>query len=135
MTRQIPEIARQARRLAATMRVGVLSTLSTDGGYPYGSLLNYSLLSGGDPVIETIARAEHSRYLSANPHCSLLIATDLQTEHALASLRVALLGRAERQAGGDGTERWQIDVQAIRVIHENAVSWLDLLDWRAADGN
>lgn len=147
-------VAELAKTLVMFHYHGVISTLATDGGYPYGSVIDYLPLSQGDVVVLLHERAEHSRYLSASPKASLLVNAHLAEHEALLIPRVTLLGEAQPLADGrdlvrdyldrhpdaepyinlDGMRFFQIDVKGVRYIAGSGRAvWVDGSDYRAAE--
>lgn len=137
---------------------GVISTIATDGGYPFGSVIDYLPLSQGDVVVLLHQRAEHFRYLNANPKASLLINASLSEHEVMDVARVTLLGEAQRlqsdpsddlcrdylQRHPDAEDAlasgelvfFQLDVNAIRYIAgPNRAIWLDPVDYRQAQAD
>src|SRR5262245_27284026 len=94
--------ARDARTLLAKERSGVLCTAHAGrGGWPFGSVVPYATLGGGDPVVWLSDIAEHTRNLEAEPRASLFVADSEARERPQAGARLSLLVRAERAAGAD----------------------------------
>ncbi|MDJ0656967.1 MAG: pyridoxamine 5'-phosphate oxidase family protein [Xanthomonadales bacterium] len=150
---QKPTVAELAKTLVHYHYHGVISTLATDGGYPYGSVIDYLPLSQGDVVVLLHEKAEHYRYLSANPKASLLVNAHLAEHEALHIPRVTLLGEARAIEDGqelvrdylvrhpdaepyislDGLHFFQLDVSGARYIAGSGRAvWLDATDYRAA---
>ena len=65
-----PSHAERARTLAGVIGTGTLCTLRD--GHPYGSFVTYGL-DGGSPVFLVSVLAEHTKNLSTDPRCSLLV--------------------------------------------------------------
>jgi len=56
---------------------GVLATHSQEhAGYPSGSMVDFACDQDGSPILAVSSLAVHSKNLSGNPKCSLLIAKD-----------------------------------------------------------
>jgi len=91
-----PPLSEAARTLTAAYGQGVLSTLSTDDGYPYGSVVDYLPVANGDVVLLISDLAEHQHYLSRDPRVSLVIAPGLGNPDMLAEARLTLLGQATK---------------------------------------
>lgn len=117
-------LAEAARALVAANAQGLLSTLSSADGYPYGSLVEYLALADGDLVMLLSDLAEHSKYLAADPRASLLVAPSLGIADALAAERVALLGQATRVA-----DKHEF-AQAYLERHPKAAAYIDFADCR-----
>lgn len=148
-----PSIAELAKTLVHYHFHGVISTIATDGGYPYGSVIDYLPLSQGDVVVLLHEKAEHYRYLSANPKASLLVNAHLAEHEAMHIPRVTLLGEARAIDDGtdlvqdylerhpdarpyitiEGLHFFQIDVTGVRYIAGSGrAAWLDAVDYRRA---
>ncbi|MEM7709141.1 MAG: DUF2470 domain-containing protein [Pseudomonadota bacterium] len=146
-------VAELAKTLVHCHYHGVISTLATDGGYPYGSVIDYLPLSQGDVVVLLHERAEHFRYLSASPKASLLVNAHLAEHEALLIPRVTLLGEAqpaedrsdlvrdylkrhpdaEPYINLEGMRFFQIDVRGVRYIAGSGRAvWVDAMDYRKA---
>lgn len=68
------DIIREAHSLLSERLCGILATQSIDlPGYPFGSLIPYSLGQDGWPLMLLSHLAKHTRNLDANPRCSLNI--------------------------------------------------------------
>lgn len=147
-------LAESAKTMVMTHSHGVLSSLSTDGGFPYGSVVNYMPLDGGDVVILLNRNAEHFRYLKANNKASILVAHQLAEQEIVHSARVTLLGEAKPISKSDTlviayaamhpeTERileheqylfMQLDVTAVRYIAGfGRAGWLDPVEYRESE--
>ena len=144
-------LAEAAKTLVINSSHGVLSTLSTDGGFPYGSVVDYLPLPGGDVIVLLSELAEHFRYLRANPKASVLVAPELIEEDPVPKPRVTLLGEAapagnetaliddfiarhpevETYIGYDHLRLVHLDVQAVRYITGmGRTGWLDPVEYR-----
>lgn len=89
-------LAREALDLIAESRRGVLCTLLSDGGEPYGSVVDILPLSEGDAVMFLSALAAHRKNLDADPRTSLLIGPAIGSPDALTQPRATIVGSAER---------------------------------------
>src|SRR5471030_445335 len=72
----LPEtsFAERARTLVHLGRIGSLSTLSRkQPGFPFGSVLPYSLDEHGRPIFLISTMAMHTQNLKAEPRASLLV--------------------------------------------------------------
>lgn len=146
----VPELA---KTLVHCHFHGVLSTVATDGGYPYGSVIDYLPLSQGDVVVLLNEQAEHYRYLRTDPRASLLINAHLAEHEAMHIPRVTLLGQARpvedrTEMVEDYLERhpdaapyinfeelhfFQLDVSGVRYIAGSGRAiWLEVADYRVA---
>ena len=83
-----------ARTLAATNTAGTLSTLSVDpAGYPFGSVVSFTVDAEGDPLFVISRLAVHTTNVLADQRASLLVAEAVDAGiDPLARSRVTLLG-------------------------------------------
>jgi hypothetical protein len=88
-----PSFAERARTLVHLGRIGSLSTLSRkQPGFPFGSVMPYSLDEHGRPIFLISTMAMHTQNLKSEPRASLLV-TQLNGEgDPLGAARVTLLG-------------------------------------------
>lgn len=94
-------LADEARQVLLQEYYGVLSTLSVEvEGYPFGSVVPYSLDRAGRPVILISRIAQHTKNIWANPKVSLIIlqkgSDDVQAEG-----RLTVVGDAEQISNAD----------------------------------
>jgi putative heme iron utilization protein len=88
-----PTFAERARTLAHLGRIGSLSTISRkQPGFPFGSVMPYSLDERGRPIFLISTMAMHTQNLKAEPRASLLIAQLDGESDPLGASRVTLLG-------------------------------------------
>jgi putative heme iron utilization protein len=113
--------AEEARTLVAATAQGALATLSEDGG-PWSSLVAFTALTTGDPVLCVSDLAEHGRNLQADARASLLVTSAAAGLDPLAAGRVTLAGRVE---AGDARAR---AAYVERVPY--ADSYVDMGDFR-----
>ena len=71
-----PSDAERGRTLLAASRTGALATVALDGGFPYGSLVAYTVDRAGRPLLCLSDLAEHSRNLAVDPRASLMVSQD-----------------------------------------------------------
>lgn len=116
-------LALGARDLVQAARHGVLSTLMSDEGFPYGSLVEVLPLPDGDLVLFLSQLAEHRHYLSADARASVVIAPHIHEPRAMAQPRVTLIGRAEPVADRE------IYAQAYVRLHPTAASYINFPDF------
>ncbi|MEE9358211.1 HugZ family pyridoxamine 5'-phosphate oxidase [Candidatus Vondammii sp. HM_W22] len=90
------DIIREARNLLLGRLCGILATQSLDlPGYPFGSLIPYSLGQDGWPLMLLSHLAKHTRNLNAEPRCSLTI-TDTGEGDIQQLMRLTCLGKVTR---------------------------------------
>lgn len=84
-----------ARRLLNQQSVGVLSTQSVDlEGYPFGSIVPYTLNYDGEPVMLISDLAQHTRNIKGNNKVSLTV-FDRYADDPQAGARLTWIGDAE----------------------------------------
>src|SRR5271166_5157439 len=92
-----PSFAERARTLMHSGRIGSLSTLSRkQPGFPFGSLMPYSLDGQGRPVFLISTMAMHTQNLQADPRASLFVTEPDASGDPLGSSRVTLIGSVSR---------------------------------------
>lgn len=88
-----PSFAERARTLAYMGRIGCLSTQSRkQPGFPFGSVMPYSLDDQGRPIFLISTMAMHTQNLQADPRASLLITQPDASGDPLGASRVTLVG-------------------------------------------
>jgi putative heme iron utilization protein len=150
-----PTHAERARTLAASVKIGTLSTIGLEpAGFPYGSFVTQGF-DGGDPIFLISELAEHTKNLRADSRASLLVA-ESGSGDPLARGRVTLLGPCEPLAAGEARDRaraaylsanpngsyyvdfkdfalWRLAVAQVRYIGGyGRMSWVTAADWAAA---
>lgn len=149
--------ADSAMALLRSRRHGVLCTAhARHAGWPFGSIVPYAVLPGGDPVVMLSAIAEHTRNLLAEPRCCLFVHEEAPGGDVQSLPRAALLCRAERLEGdaADAAAQVFLDrfpearaslapdslVLALRTEHVRwiagfgSMGWLDRDAWRTRAG-
>ncbi len=92
-----PSFAERARTLMHVGRIGSLSTLSRkQPGFPFGSLMPYSLDDQGRPIFLISTMAMHTQNLQADPRASLFVTEPEANGDPLGSSRVTLIGNVVR---------------------------------------
>ncbi len=92
-----PSFAERARTLMDVGRIGSLSTLSRkQPGFPFGSLMPYSLDDQGRPIFLISTMAMHTQNLQADPRASLFVTEPDAAGDPLGSSRVTLIGNVVR---------------------------------------
>jgi len=90
-----PSFAERARTLVHLGRIGSLSTLSRkQPGFPFGSVMPYSVDERGRPIFLISTMAMHTQNLKAEPRASLLVTQFNAEGDPLGAARVTLLGNA-----------------------------------------
>src|SRR4051812_12705292 len=84
--------AEEARTLVAQGALAALATLSEDGA-PWASLVRYSALHDGTPILSLSTLAEHGRNVVRDPRASLMISERQPLDDPLDAGRVTLAGR------------------------------------------
>ncbi len=92
-----PSFAERARTLMHVGRIGSLSTLSRkQPGFPFGSLMPYSLDAQGCPIFLISTMAMHTQNLQVDPRASLFVTEPGASGDPLGSSRVTLVGNVIR---------------------------------------
>lgn len=92
-----PTDAERSRTLMKSKAFGCLATMSTEcPGFPFGSLVGYTVDELGRPLLCLSSLAEHSRNMAANPRASLMVAEHDGGNNLLALARVTLVGEMSR---------------------------------------
>lgn len=85
-----------ARHLIRSQPAATLSTIATDGGWPYGSLVLTATDMSGHPILLISTLAQHTKNLIADGRASLLLDGTAGLSERLTGARVTVLGRAVR---------------------------------------
>ena len=149
--------AELARTLLESQREGSLSTLSVDQpGYPFGSVMPYSMTPDGDMIFIASDLAEHARNFKADPRASLMVAESIHgssQNDPLAMQRVTILGdiapiqdpsaeqaylkrhkQARRYAGFADFSFYALNVASVRFVGGfGRMSWVSVDDYRRAE--
>lgn len=121
-----PSLAEKARTLVHLATAGTLSTLSAlHEGWPFGSLMPYSLDWLGQPIFLISSMAVHTQNLVADPRASLLV-TEATAGDPLGAGRVTLLGRV-RLAETEAEKNLCRESYLSR--HPNSRFWVDYADF------
>lgn len=120
-----PTYAERARTLLAREPVGMLSTNSArQPGFPFGSVMPYSLDGDGSPVFLISGMAIHTQNVLADPRASLLVMQSGGGSDPLGLSRATLLGTvASIDHVPDELRR------AYLERHPNARHWIDYSDF------
>jgi putative heme iron utilization protein len=88
-----PSFAERARTLTHMQRIGSLSTLSRkQPGFPFGSVMPYSVDGQGRPIFLISSMAMHTQNLKADSRASLLVTQPGADGDPLGASRVTLIG-------------------------------------------
>lgn len=118
------DLARTAQQLLASQNQGTLATQSIKHpGFPFCSLMPYSLSESDMPLLLISSMATHTRNLKANPNASLLVAAP---SHApMTKGRATLIGIVEKIP--------EPDVHSARQVyladHPESERWIDFGDF------
>jgi hypothetical protein len=132
-TNSFPSHAELVRTLLSIGRFAALTTLTTAGhveaGYPYGSLVAYSVLDDGSPMVCISELAEHTRNVHTDHRAGmLLIGTPVDhTADPLDRPRASLVGQLRRHDPSDRERAAHID------LHRGVLDYVDFPDfawWR-----
>jgi putative heme iron utilization protein len=132
-TDTFPSHAELVRTLLSIGRFATLTTVTTSGhaeaGYPYGSLVAYSVLDDGSPLVCISELAEHTRNAHADCRAGMLL-TGLPADEASDPLdrpRVSLIGHLRRHAATEDERAAHVD------LHPGVLDYVDFPDfdwWR-----
>ncbi len=149
-----PSHAESARSLLVSASRGVMSTLDRRDGSPYGSLVEFVEIAGGDAVFLLSDMAEHTANFKEDARASLFVSPGMADGRPLALERATLIGEIARDDGDGEIKKayleahpqanvyvdfsdfafWRINVQRVRYIGGfGRMSWIDREDWRAAE--
>src|SRR5579862_63135 len=121
-----PTFAERARTLAYLGRIGSLSTLSRkQAGFPFGSVMPYSLDDHGRPIFLISTMAMHTQNLQADPRASLLVTQQETDGEPLGASRVTLVGNVLPVPGAELARARE----AYLARHANSKYWVDFEDF------
>lgn len=121
-----PSFAERARTLVHLGRVGTLSTLSRrQPGFPFGSVMPYSLDEHGRPIYLISTMAMHTQNLKADPRASLLVTQSNAEGDPLGASRVTLLGNVLTVAEPELAHARNLYLER----YENSKYWVDFEDF------
>lgn len=120
-----PTYAERARTLVERESLGMLSSNSVKHpGWPFGSVMPYSLTADGAPVFLISGMAIHTQNVLADPRASLLVTQSGSGSDPLGLARVTLLGTVSRiEKVSDELRR------AYLERHPNARHWIEYSDF------
>lgn len=121
-----PSHAERVRTLAAQGGTAMLSTVSKkQAGFPFGSLMPYSLDAQGRPLFLISNMAMHTQNLRADPRSSLFLTQPGTDGEPLGAARATLVGEALEVPADD--------LQAARdsylARHPNSRNWVEFSDF------
>ena len=121
-----PSFAERSRTLLYLGRTGTLATVSCKyAGWPFGSVMPYSLDAQGRPVFLISAMAIHTQNLRVDSRASLLVTQPDWTGDSLAGARVSVMGQV--------SELPEADLEQTRATYlaryENAAAWVAFADF------
>jgi heme iron utilization protein len=107
-------------------RIGSLSTLSRkQAGFPFGSVMPYSLDARGRPIFLISTMAMHTQNLQADPRSSLLVTQYEAGSDPLGASRVTLLGNAVTIPEPERAEARKLYLER----YANSKYWVDFEDF------
>lgn len=116
-------LAQLARDLAVKERTAALCTMSKrHAGYPFGSVVQYSLDPDGRPVLLISNMAMHTKNLAAEPRSSIMIQETVPKDSMLTAARLTFIGEL-RPTLPDEVR------QAFLDRHPDAAQWVDFGDF------
>src|SRR5208337_3242299 len=121
-----PSFAERARTLMHLGRIGSLSTLSRkQPGFPFGSLMPYTLDAEGRPIFLISTMAMHTQNLKADARASLLITQPGTGDDPLGASRVTLVGNVMPMTPPEVPEARTLYLER----HANSKYWVDFEDF------
>jgi hypothetical protein len=121
-----PTFAERARTLVHLGRIGSLSTLSRkQPGFPFGSVMPYSVDEHGRPIFLISTMAMHTQNLKAEPRASLLVTQPAADGDPLGASRVTLLGNVLTVAEPERAQTRKLYLER----YENSKYWVDYEDF------
>src|SRR5215469_2885685 len=121
-----PSFAERARTLVYLGRIGSLSTLSRkQPGFPFGSVMPYSLDEQGRPIFLISTMAMHTQNLRLDPRASLLVAQPDASGDPLGASRVTLLGNVVAISEPEVVEARKLYL----ARYESSRYWVDFEDF------
>ncbi len=121
-----PSHAERVRTLISQATLATLSSLSRKReGFPFGSLMPYSLDAAGRPIFLISNMAMHTQNLRADSRASLFVAQPALDGDPLGAARATLIGNAEPVPGSDLASVREIYV----MTHKNSQYWVDFTDF------
>jgi putative heme iron utilization protein len=129
--------AEEARTLVAGAASAALGTVAGDGA-PWCSLVVYTTLADGTPVLNLSTLAEHGRNVRRDPRASLMVAEPADADDPLDRGRLTLAGRLETAPGeappfADFT-RYALRIERIRWVGGyGRMDWVDPAAYAAAE--
>lgn len=148
-----PSAAADARALLLREKSAVLCTLHAGlDGWPFGSVVPYAVLPGGDPVVFLSDIAEHTKNLERDPRAALFLADPAAKDRPQTGARMSVQVRARRPEGDaeaaaeaayfarfpdaaamrgtHGFHAWVLDVDRIRWIAGfGSMGWVSRAAW------
>jgi putative heme iron utilization protein len=121
-----PSFAERARTLVHLGRIGSLSTLSRKQlGFPFGSVMPYSLDELGHPIFLISTMAMHTQNLKADPRASLLVTLSSAEGDPLGASRVTLMRNVLTVAEPELAQTRKLYLER----YENSKYWVDYDDF------
>ncbi|MGA8150088.1 MAG: DUF2470 domain-containing protein [Terriglobales bacterium] len=121
-----PSFAERARTLVYLVRTGTLSTLSRkQPGFPFGSVMPYSLDKHGRPTLLISTMAMHTQNLKADPRASLLVTQPGAGDDPLGASRVTPVGNVHGMPSPEIPEARKFYLER----HPNSKYWVDFEDF------
>jgi heme iron utilization protein len=121
-----PSFAERARTLVHLGRIGSLSSVSRrQPGFPFGSVMPYSVDEHGRPIFLISTMAMHTQNLKADPRASLLVTQSNAEGDPLGAARVTLLGNALTVREPELEQARKLYLER----YENSKYWVDYEDF------
>ena len=121
-----PTFAERSRTLVHLGRTGSLSTLSRkQPGFPFGSVMPYSLDEHGRPIFLISTMAMHTQNLKTDPRASLLVTQPNAEGDPLGASRVTLIGNVIPVTAPELAQTRKLYL----ISYENSKYWVDFEDF------
>ncbi len=121
-----PTFAERARTLLYLGRIGSLSTVSRkQAGFPFGSVMPYSLDDHGRPIFLISTMAMHTQNLQGDPRASLLVTQQETDGEPLGASRVTLVGNVLQVPSAELARAREVYL----ARHANSKYWVDFEDF------
>jgi putative heme iron utilization protein len=119
---RVKETAAEAREIVRAALKGALASVLVPSGHPYASLLLVATEPDGAPVFLISKLALHTKNLTADPRCSLLIDATGSDADPMAGARITLIGEARPNTSPTARARFL-------ARHPDAAGYADFSDF------
>ena len=126
LARKRSSFAERARTLVHLGRIGSISTLSRKQlGFPFDSVMPYSLEELGRPIFLISTMAMHTQNLKADPRASLLVTLPNAEDDPLGASRVTLMGNVRTVTESELAQTRKLYLER----YANSKYWVDYEDF------